>query len=407
MVTAVLGLAGWLGWSAYRSALLWKAALAAVEVKAWDRVEAALASRAWYRPSDLDAIKLRVEAALQSGDRNAAVCALSTVPEWSELAESAHSMRGRLLKELYRPAEAIDELRACLRLNPRRVEAYRELIAIFGIQRRAREQEEQLWALHDRSGAAIAALRMLAQPIPIIPPGTLAKGTDEGTVLRRCLDTRPHDQFLRAPLAYFLRNRGQVAEARALLEPWLAGPRSDAEMRIEDVACMLDQGEVAAARRWFEPLNEWLGAHPRYWLLRGDWCRMQDRHAEAVESYREAVGRDPRSGEARYRLAQALRAAGLTRDANETIAHHQRLLRLSLLAGRISETAPDPNMLAQAARLCHDLGRDREARGWYAAVLRVAPSDGEARRFLGLPEPPTRSQDAGIAAGERRRDPQS
>lgn len=101
-----------------------------------------------------------------------------------------------------------------------------------------------------------------------------------------------------------------------------------------------------------------------------------------MESYREAVRRDPKDPEIRYRLAQALRAAGLVREADEAMSYHQRLQQLSLLAAQISETVPDLDRIIQVARLCHDLGRDREARAWYAAVLRVAPSHEEARRFL-------------------------
>src|SRR5262245_27345541 len=136
LAAGVLVLAGWPGWSAYRSAVLWREAVAAAEDRAWDRVESALARRAWYRPRDPVAIPLRVEAALHSGDRESAAGLLGAVPETSSLAESAHLWRGRIFKELYRPAEAIDELRACLRLNPRQVEAHRELIIVFGILRR-------------------------------------------------------------------------------------------------------------------------------------------------------------------------------------------------------------------------------------------------------------------------------
>jgi tetratricopeptide (TPR) repeat protein len=401
----VLALAGWLGWNGYRSGVLWREAVAAAEVRAWDRVEAALALHAWYRPNDPVAIPLRVEAALQRGDREAAVRILGSVPESSSLAESAHLGRGRILKELYRPAEAIDELRACLRLNPRRLEAHRELIIILGILRRAREQEEQLWALHDRGGAAVEALRILAQSTVTIPPGALAKNADEGSVLRRCLETRPDDPYLPAPLAYFLRNRGQVAEARALLQPWLRTSRINSETRLEDLACLLDEGDFASARPWFEPPEESLGSSSRYWLLRGDWFRMQDRHDEALKSYREAVQRDPRSPEARYRLAHALRALRMVREADEVLTDHQRLQQLSLLAADLSETTSDPNRLAQAARLCHQLGRDREARAWYAAVLRVNPSDAEARGFRAEPPPrggPDGQALAGSGKGDRR-----
>jgi tetratricopeptide (TPR) repeat protein len=382
LVAGLLALGGWLGWDAYWSGALWRAARAAARAGAWDRVEEVLARRAWYRPADPDAIQLRVEAALRRGDRETAARALASVPESSDLAESAYLMRGRLLKELYRPAEAVAALHACLRLNPEQVEAHRELIIIFGIERRAREQEAQLWELHDRAGAAIEALRLLAQSTVSIPPGALAKNADEGSVLRRCLESNPQDPCLPAPLAYFLRNRGRVTEARALLEPWLREARGGVDLRLEDLACLVDEGDLESARPWFERPSEPLQAHGRYWLLQGDWLSMQDRPRQALESYRQAVRRDPRNPDARYRLAQALRAAGLVHEADEMLAFHQRLQRLREVAAQVSETAPDAGRLAEAARLCHELGRDREARAWYAAVLRVAPSHGEARRFL-------------------------
>jgi tetratricopeptide (TPR) repeat protein len=351
-------------------------------------VEAALALRAGYEPGDLDAVEVRVQAALQSGNREVALRALATVPESSPLAENAHFWRGRILKELYRPAAAIAELRACLRLNPGRIEAHRELILIFGIERRAGDQEAQLWLLHDRAGGAIEALRILAQSTVIIPPGALAENADEGTVLRRCLETTPDDPWLPAPLAYFLRNRGRVDEARALLQPWLHSARTQPEIRVEDLACLLDDGDVEAAREWLERPVESLEEFGRYWLLRGDWLRMSDRSQDALESYREAVRREPRDPEIRYRLAGALRTAGLVREADAALDHHRKLVALSLLAARIAETAPDASLLAQAGQLCNELGRAREARAWYAAALRVDPAHAEARAFLARPEPP-------------------
>jgi tetratricopeptide (TPR) repeat protein len=283
------------------------------------------------------------------------------------------------------------------------VEARREWIIILGIERRAREQEAQLWELHDRGGAAIEALRLLAQSTVTIPPGALAKDTDEGSVLRRCLETTPDDPSLPAPLAYFLRNRGRVAEARGLLEPWLRSGRGGPDIRLEDLACLLDEGEIESARPWFDRPSESLQEQGRYWRLRADWLRLQDRSREALESDREAVRRDPRDPESRYRLARALRASGMSREADEAMAYHQGLQRLGLLASQVAETAPDLGRLLEAARLCHELGRDREARGWYAAVLRVASSHAEALRFLA--DPPARVDGSGAGAidsvGER------
>jgi tetratricopeptide (TPR) repeat protein len=134
---------------------------------------------------------------------------------------------------------------------------------------------------------------------------------------------------------------------------------------------------------------------------------MQDRHQEALECYHVAVDRDPRSPEARYRLARALRAAGLARAADDAVTYHEQLLELGVLAARVAESAPEPALLAQVARLCHSLGRDREARAWYSALLRVAPSDGEARRFLDLPALPANQRVNEIAAGQRWADEKS
>jgi tetratricopeptide (TPR) repeat protein len=403
VVIGGLGLTGWHAWSWYRSTALWQEALAASRSRAWDRVETTLTRRAWYRPEDPVAILLRVEAALRRGDREAAARALAAVPDSSPQAESAHLSRGRLLKELYRPAEAIEEFRACLRLNPRQIAAHRELIIIFGIERRAGEQEAELWALHDCAGGAVEALRILGQSTLTIPPGALAKTADEGSVLQRCLETRPDDPDLVAPLAYFLRNRGEVAAARALLERWLGTSAERAGIRLEDLACLLDQGDIASARPWFEASDERLESSSRYWLLRGDWFRLQDHPRETVESYQEAVRRDPRNPEIRYRLAQALRATRRDHEADLAMSYHQRLQQLSLLTAQISESAPDLDRLIQAARLCHDLDRDREARAWYTAALCIAPSHQEAQRFLGEIGAPGGVAGAAVPARDEKR----
>ena len=215
---------------------------AAVKVTDWGRAEAALARLTWYRPDDLEAIRLRVGIAEQRGDLAAAARALAAVPDSVPESPSAHVRRGLILKELYRAREAEAAFRAALRLAPRLPEPRRELVALLGIERRADEQEKELWELHDRAGCPIEALRLLAQSTVIIPPGTLAKTSDEGAVLERCLAADPDDSHLRPPLARFYRLRGETDAARRLLESWLRDHPDDPSARVEWLACLARRG---------------------------------------------------------------------------------------------------------------------------------------------------------------------
>jgi tetratricopeptide (TPR) repeat protein len=377
---------GWLGWSRARTWMLRQEVSKAVKVTDWGRAETALARLAWYQPDDLEMIRVRVGIALRRGDLTLAAQALAAVPESVPEAASAYLQRGLILKELYRAREAEAAFRTVLRRAPRLPEPRRELIALLGIERRAREQEEELWALHDESNCAIEALRLLAQSTVTIPPGTLAKTSDEGAVLERCLTANPDDSHLRPPLARFYRLRGDTDKARRLLESWLRDHPDDPPARIEWLSCLVDEGEVDGARPWFESPPASYRESAEFERVRGEWLNLQGKATEAVAAFREAVRLDPREPELRYRLAQSLRAAGRTDEADEALAYHRRLQELALLAAGIAEDHPAPDRLNEVGRLCRSLGREREAHAWFARSLQIDPANAETRAALGGPE---------------------
>jgi tetratricopeptide (TPR) repeat protein len=386
LAALLLGWLGWLGWSAGRTGMLRREASAAVKVTDWGRAEAALARLSWYRPDDLEAIRLRVEIAERRGDLGAALRALAVVPDSIPESPSAHVRRGLILKELYRPREAEAAFRAALRREPRLPEPRRELVALLGIERRADEQEKELWELHDRAGCPIEALRLLAQSTVTIPRGTLAKTSDEGAVLERCLAADPDDSHLRPPLARFYRLRGETDAARRLLESWLRDHPDDPSARVEWLACLVDEGDVDGASSWFESPPSSCRGFADFERLRGDWLTLQGKSTEAIPAYREAVRLAPREPEVRYRLAQALRASGRLDEATEALTYHCRLQDLAVLAAGVAEDHPALDRINEVGRVCRTLGRQREARAWFAQALRLDPSNAEARAALGRPE---------------------
>jgi tetratricopeptide (TPR) repeat protein len=288
-----------------------------------------------------------------------------------------------ILKELYRTREAEAAFRAALRRAPRLPEPRRELIALLGIERRADEQEKELWELHDRARCPIEALRLLAQSTVTIPPGTLAKPSDEGAVLERCLAADPADSHLRPPLARFYRLRGETGSARRLLEPWLRDHPDDPLARVEWLACVLDEGDADAASPWFDSPPSSCRGLADFERRRGDWLSLQGKSDEAIPAYREAVRLAPREPEVRYRLAQALRAAGRVDEANEALAYHRRLQDLAVLAAGVEADHPALDRLNEVGRVCRTLGREREARAWFAHALELDPANAEARAALG------------------------
>src|SRR4051812_3645965 len=78
VVLAAVPLAFW-GWWIYRTDALWTEAQAAAKGGDWAMAERALGRMAWYRTPDRDAMRLRIRAAKERGDRGAAARLLGQV----------------------------------------------------------------------------------------------------------------------------------------------------------------------------------------------------------------------------------------------------------------------------------------------------------------------------------------
>ncbi|MFO0951931.1 MAG: tetratricopeptide repeat protein [Isosphaeraceae bacterium] len=390
-VTMAAGLALWRGGASIRAWRLRGEVERAYAAGDWPGAERAVSQLLAFDPSDAELIRLRVELATRRGDARGAAEALAGVPDASPEAASARLQQGLFLKELFLVREAEAAFRAAVRLRPQVPEPRRELANLMGIERRADEQRAELWGLHDRAGRRVEALRLLAQSVVVIPPGALAKSSDEGDVLRRCLEADPGDPHLRPPLARFHRRRGEVDAARRILDPWLTEHPDDVPARLEWLACLVDDGDVAAGGPWFETLRpEWAGLAD-YRRLRAEWLILQSRHAEALEELTRAEALNPLELDLPYARAQCARVLGKAAVADEALARHARLTELARSAAAVDEEGRDPAPLVSVGRVCESLGRTREARAWYEQALRLAPGHAEARERLSqLPRPEPR-----------------
>jgi tetratricopeptide (TPR) repeat protein len=379
-VGGMLLAAGWMVWTAWRSADLRARAQSAASRADWDRTAKLLDRLSWYNPDDRNVLRLRVQAALGRGDLVVAARLLARVRSSAAEAVEARLAQGRLLIRAFLLREAEAAFRDCLRLDPKADEARLALIAILAVQRRGSDYETEAWALLKKGAEPIKALRLLAQAAPAIPPDTFTRTADMGDVLRRCLAADPDDPNTRVALAHFERNRGRIDEALRLLEPCLLHPDSNPRAVLEWAACLLDDGELDRLRSLFEHPADSVRGLGEFWLLRGEWVRRKGLETESLDNYREAIRLDPRCSEAYYRLGLALREAGP--EATRCLEVSQKARNLKDCVARISDHSRDPDQLVRAGRICAEIGRYREARAWFSVALSTNPRHAEARAAL-------------------------
>jgi tetratricopeptide (TPR) repeat protein len=374
--------AGWSAWVDSRAQALWDEAHKARSRGDYETAERALQRRAWYLPGDVKAMAFRSDVALRRGDNDAALYWLAQIPPHSPAAQFAYLKRAKLLMEFFRPKAADAEFRRVLRLIPTMTDARWSLIVIYGVQRRAAEQESQLWELSRQADQRLEALRLLAQGRVVIPADSLGGLPDEGKVLESCLKAEPDNPHLRPALAYFYRNRGEVQRAIDLLDSWVASNPDDGDAATELAACYLDQGTPEPAAKLLEPPRGSQKIRARYWSLRADWLERVGRPNEAVDAARRAIELAPRDPELHYRLGQTLRAAGKSDEAQVWLKKAEAGIELRKLAANIPMKPDDTGPILEMADACKALGRDREARAWYNVAIQLEPENERARKGL-------------------------
>jgi tetratricopeptide (TPR) repeat protein len=348
----------------------------------WLAAAQTAATLAWYRPGDVGLIFQRAELAEKSGDLAASADLLATVPADSQRAADAFETRAMILSQLFRLEAAEAAYRQTLQLNPRRLEARRGLVGLLGIQRRSTDQLAQLWAWQQSGVAVVEALRLMAQSVVIIPPGTLARTLDEGVVLENALAAEPASPHLRPALARFYRNRGEVPKALQLLEIWANQNPADTPAGLERLGCLVESGDVdQAAQLIAKAPPAWL-QQAEFWLVSGDNARNQGDWTKAWQAYLKAIELDPRAPEAYYRLADCLRALNQPAEAADMLKKHDAIKQLAELAAAVAVETPDPTAMLKVARACRSLNRPAEAAAWATEVLKIQRDNAEARAIL-------------------------
>jgi Flp pilus assembly protein TadD len=369
-----LGVVVWLVVARESPDTIWKRAELAYREQRFDIVAAELARLERARPTLLPAERLlRAQLAMYQGRNDDAVRDLASIPSSHPLAARARLQQGQLelRRNRYIPAEAA--LLQAVQLDPRLIQARRELVFIYGMQLRRAELNASFRAL-----AELTPLTFDEVFLWCITRGLTWEAEEIVRTLSKCIEADPNDRWARLGKAEGLRERSLFPDAEETLAPL---PASDPEARAARVRLALDQGQDEKAETL---LDEGPSDHLELALLRGRLALARGAGPEAVTAYRKAYELAPSLRDAVFGLGQALLVAGDPRSAAPYLEEARKHERLGTLIQRAAPQSNrgDPELMRELGDACAAIGRDPEARCWYALAIAKNPLDSHSQQAL-------------------------
>jgi tetratricopeptide (TPR) repeat protein len=352
---------------------LWRQADADADAGRYDRVEPALARLGRLRSPTPEDWYLRAKLAMAQERTDEALTDLAQILDASSLGATAHLRAGQieLRRNRWRRAEA--ELLAATRLDPRLVQAHRELIFLYSMQ--------------SRRNALGARFRSLSELTPLsfddvfrwcLTRNTQWEPREIIAAMTRCVRADPADRWSRLALADALRRVGRIDDAEAALAPL---PEFDSAARILRAEIALDRGDSRAAETL---LAGGPADHPGLARLRGRTALARHDGPTALQHFRIAAAADRDDRDTLFGLAAALVLTGHEADAVPYLAAARARDHLSSLIQRAAAPAnrDSLDLLRQLGAACEAVSHGAEARAWYVLALDKEPFDSEARRGL-------------------------
>ena len=316
------------------------------------------------RPSAFDVAVMGSQAAERLGDHRRALALLDHATAGDHpLRSRAFLAKGLLLLKCGRAAAAEEAFRTVLVLEPDHPTALRRLCDILFAEGRRFEEIPFRFRLLQLGRFELDDLFLLADPYVL--------GGDEGQ-LKAWREAEPDAPYASLGLARLALRRGAVAEAIGPLESIVKRFPDCLQAQADLGMAYLAQPEAEGERllkAWREGLPSPFPDHPDIWGVFGLWAQRRGQWHEAVRCFGEVIARQPNDLRAHQQMHACLVAIGMRESAEAFRVRAGRLSRLVELCYEMHETSVSYRGLAEAARLCEQLGRYWEAAGWCRVLL--------------------------------------
>lgn len=380
----------WIGWAAAAAAValggwwrwprtpqdpdkLWAAAEADFMAQRYDRAEAGLGRiRKLRAPTSLDHL-LRAQLDMVKGRQDEVLADLDAIDDTHPMAPQARLLAGQFELRRRRPRSAERYLKEAIRLDPKLVQAHKELIYIYGLLLRRSELNAEFRRLGELTPLTFDnAFHWCLTRNSVWEPKEL---TPE---LRAYLEADQDDRWARLALAENLRQVGERAEAARLLE---ALPRTDPEAVVVRARLALDRNDDQALE---EVLKDGPEDHPELARLRGRLALARRDVPAALKHFRAAYKAEPDHRDAVAGLGQALSLSGDAAAAAPYLAAAKEHDHFATLMQRAATDAgrKDRELWRALGAACEKIRRLPEAKAWYSLVITANPLDADAQKSI-------------------------
>ena len=352
---------------------IWQAGEANLSAGRIDLAEAAANRLSRLRePTPPDSM-LRAQLDIANGRAEEAVAGLMRVPDGHPMAAQARLMAGQVELRRHRARFAEQYFRKALQLDPRLVQAHRELIYILGHQLRRPELNAEFLALSRLTELTFDnVFHWCLMRTALWEPSTALKE------LLLFIETDPEDRWSRLAIADNYRRMGLIDDAETAIAPL---PDSDLDALAIRVMLAIDRHQDDKAEQL---LASGPAGDPRLAKLRGRLALARRDAPTALRCFQLAYAHAPEDRDALLGLVNALTMIGDDKPAallRET-AKNFELVNSLVQRAAIPKERENPKLLRDLGAACAAAGRDPEARGWYRLAIARDPLDVESQQAL-------------------------
>jgi len=323
-------------------------------------------------PTPLDWM-LRAQLAMVGNRPDEAIADLRLVPDNHHMAAQARLLAGQIELRRDRVRFAEQSFRAALALDPKVVQAHRELIYIYGMQLRRAELTSEFLALSRLTSLTFDNVFHWC----LLRNNSWEPGEAIET-LSRYVAADAHDRWSRLALAENERRMGLHAGAESVLS---ALPQEDPEANAIRAMIALDLQQPERAQLLLALSSK---DDPVLARLRGRQALARRDARNALHQFQIAYAADPESRETVFGLLSAYELLGDQKAADPLRQIAGNLERLNTLVQRAAAARgrQDPGLLRELGDACLALHRDAEARAWYELAIAQNPLDRVSHQAL-------------------------